>query len=249
MENRDAGLIIMIIVLMAAFGAYAYMQPSYKAIEMSGYQLEVPNSDVSVENTTSNYNQYRDSKNNLTIRTWAWKDTHDFNLNGSVEIGEQWGKGISTTNATKDNISVYNKTGTYTYYDMDMTKGTMIVITTDNFNDIIHTLKTMNKSTITPADNNIISMTLNNTTEDNQTENNQTNTKSKAKSTTSSKKKSTSSSNTINGEEIVVRHDYWEAPDAVEYIGTENNVYLREKSSGKTYKRYLDRENWEYYFK
>ena len=239
----------MIIVLMAAFGAYAYMQPSYKAIEMSGYQLEVPNSDVSVENTTSNYNQYRDSKNNLTIRTWAWKDTHDFNLNGSVEIGEPWGKGISTTNATKDNISVYNKTGTYTYYDMDMTKGTMIVITTDNFNEIIHTLKTMNKSTITPADNNIISMTLNNTTEDNQTENNQTNTKSKAKSTTSSKKKSTSSSNTINGEEIVVRHDYWEAPDDVEYIGTENNVYLREKSSGKTYKRYLDRENWEYYFK
>ncbi len=249
MENRDAGLIIMIIVLMAAFGAYAYMQPSYKAIEMSGYQLEVPNSDVSVKNTTSNYNQYRDSKNNLTIRTWAWKDTHDFNLNGSVEIGEPWGKGISTTNATKDNISVYNKTGTYTYYDMDMTKGTMIVITTDNFNEIIHTLKTMNKSTITPADNNIISMTLNNTTEDNQTENNQTNTKSKAKSTTSSKKKSTSSSNTINGEEIVVRHDYWEAPDDVEYIGTENNVYLREKSSGKTYKRYLDRENWEYYFK
>lgn len=239
----------MIIVLMAAFGAYAYMQPSYKAIEMSGYQLEVPNSDVSVKNTTSNYNQYRDSKNNLTIRTWAWKDTHDFNLNGSVEIGEPWGKGISTTNATKDNISVYNKTGTYTYYDMDMTKGTMIVITTDNFNEIIHTLKTMNKSTITPADNNIISMTLNNTTEDNQTENNQTNTKSKAKSTTSSKKKSTSSSNTINGEEIVVRHDYWEAPDDVEYIGTENNVYLREKSSGKTYKRYLDRENWEYYFK
>lgn len=249
MEKRDAGLIIMIIVLMAAFGAYAYMQPSYKAIEMSGYQLEVPNSDVTVENTTSNYNQYRDSKNNLTIRTWAWKDTHDFNLNGSVEIGEQWGKGISTTNATKDNISVYNKTGTYTYYDMDMTKGTMIVITTDNFNDIIHIIQTMNKSTITPSDNNIISMTLNNTTEDNQTENNQTNTKSKAKSTTSSKKKSTSSSNTINGEEIVVRHDYWEAPDDVEYIGTENNVYLRDKSSGKTYKRYLDRENWEYYFK
>ena len=43
---------------------------------MSGYKLEVPSSDAGVVNVTDNYNTYDDKKNNLTIKTWAWKNVN-----------------------------------------------------------------------------------------------------------------------------------------------------------------------------
>ena len=115
---------------------------------MSQMTLEVPESNVIVTNCSENYNIYNDTKNNLTIRSWSAKIANDpLDTNASEEIGLQAGENFGV-NTTYNNISVFNKSGTYTYFDIDMEKCCMIVITGNNVDDVVHAAKTINKSSV-----------------------------------------------------------------------------------------------------
>lgn len=85
---------------------------------MSGYQLEVPDNDASVNYISDNYNTYYDSKNDITIKSWAWKNSTTTDLNGCVEIGSFL---VSHTgeNTNYNNVTLYNQSGYYTFYELD----------------------------------------------------------------------------------------------------------------------------------
>jgi len=187
------GIIVIVIVALLA-GFYA-LTPHYKEIKMSGYAFEVPDSAAEVKNNTVNYNTYLDTDNDLTIKTLTCKDINDINgiINGSAEIITQLRENQGT-NTTYKNISLYNKSGIYTYYEADMNNSCMIIITSKDLNTIEHILETMTKTKYN-IDSNQFNMTpsglvLTNST-NNTTDNNQTTTKK----ATSSKSSSSSSSN------------------------------------------------------
>lgn len=150
MREKNVLIIVIAIILLCVIGigAYVSIQPSYKNITMSQMRLEVPESNVIVTNCSENYNIYNDTKNNLTIRSWSAKIANDpLDTNASEEIGLQAGENFGV-NTTYNNISVFNKSGTYTYFDIDMEKCCMIVITGNNVDDVVHAAKTINKSSV-----------------------------------------------------------------------------------------------------
>lgn len=150
MREKNVLIIVIAIILLCVIGigAYVSIQPSYKNITMSQMTLEVPESNVIVTNCSENYNIYNDTKNNLTIRSWSAKIANDpLDTNASEEIGLQAGENFGV-NTTYNNISVFNKSGIYTYFDIDMEKCCMIVITGNNVDDIVHAAKTINKSSV-----------------------------------------------------------------------------------------------------
>lgn len=150
MREKNVLIIVIAIILLCVIGigAYVSIQHSYKNITMSQMILEVPESNVIVTNCSENYNIYNDTKNNLTIRSWSAKIANDpLDTNASEEIGLQAGENFGV-NTTYNNISVFNKSGTYTYFDIDMEKCCMIVITGNNVDDVVHAAKTINKSSV-----------------------------------------------------------------------------------------------------
>lgn len=150
MREKNVLIIVIAIILLCVIGigAYVSIQPSYKNITMSQMTLEVPESNVIVTNCSENYNIYNDTKNNLTIKSWSAKIANDpLDTNASEEIGLQAGENFGV-NTTYNNISVFNKSGTYTYFDIDMEKCCMIVITGNNIDDVVHAAKTINKSSV-----------------------------------------------------------------------------------------------------
>lgn len=150
MREKNVLIIVIVIILLCVIGigAYVSIQPSYKNITMSQMTLEVPESNVIVTNCSENYNIYNDTKNNLTIRSWSAKIANNpLDTNASEEIGLQAGENFGV-NTTYNNISVFNKSGTYTYFDIDMEKCCMIVITGNNVDDVVHAAKTINKSSV-----------------------------------------------------------------------------------------------------
>lgn len=150
MREKNVLIIVIAIILLCVIGigAYVSIQPSYKNITMSQMTLEVPESNVIVTNCSENYNIYNDTKNNLTIRSWSAKIANNpLDTNASEEIGLQAGENFGV-NTTYNNISVFNKSGTYTYFDIDMEKCCMIVITGNNVDDVVHAAKTINKSSV-----------------------------------------------------------------------------------------------------
>lgn len=150
MREKNVLIIVIAIILLCVIGigAYVSIQPSYKNITMSQMTLEVPESNIIVTNCSENYNIYNDTKNNLTIRSWSAKIANDpLDTNASEEIGLQAGENFGV-NTTYNNISVFNKSGTYTYFDIDMEKCCMIVITGNNVDDVVHAAKTINKSSV-----------------------------------------------------------------------------------------------------
>lgn len=150
MREKNVLIIVIAIILLCVIGigAYVSIQPNYKNITMSQMTLEVPESNVIVTNCSENYNIYNDTKNNLTIRSWSAKIANDpLDTNASEEIGLQAGENFGV-NTTYNNISVFNKSGTYTYFDIDMEKCCMIIITGNNVDDVVHAAKTINKSSV-----------------------------------------------------------------------------------------------------
>ena len=150
MREKNVLIIVIAIILLCVIGigAYVSIQPSYKNITMSQMTLEVPESNVIVTNCSENYNIYNDTKNNLTIKSWSAKIANDpLDTNASEDIGLQAGENFGV-NTTYNNISVFNKSGTYTYFDIDMEKCCMIVITGNNVDDVVHAAKTINKSSV-----------------------------------------------------------------------------------------------------
>ena len=162
MREKNVLIIVIAIILLCVIGigAYVSIQPNYKNITMSQMTLEVPESNVIVTNCSENYNIYNDTKNNLTIRSWSAKIANDpLDTNASEEIGLQAGENFGV-NTTYNNISVFNKSGTYTYFDIDMEKCCMIVITGNNVDDVVHAAKTINKSSVVLFDGSSMSESL-----------------------------------------------------------------------------------------
>ena len=154
MREKNIIIIAIVIILLCvlSIGAYFLTQNNYKNITMSGMTLEVPNSDTEVENVSENYNRYNDTKNNLTIQSWHSNKLNDStDINTTNDMGAQLWSNIGF-NSTYDNVSVYNKSGIYTYYDCDTTKGALILITGSNVEDVTHAVKTLKKSNISLVD-------------------------------------------------------------------------------------------------
>lgn len=177
---------IVIIIILTSIGAYLALTPNYKEIEMSGYSFEVPDSNAEVKNNTINYNTYLDTENNLNIKTWSCKDINDINgtANASIDMGIQLGENMGT-NTTYNNITLYNKSGTYTYYEVDTSNACIILITSKNLNTIEHILETMKKPAVNlnnPFNMTSTGLNISNTTDDT-TSNTQTTTKTTTKKT------------------------------------------------------------------
>ncbi|RAP50409.1 MAG: hypothetical protein BZ138_06680 [Methanosphaera sp. rholeuAM270] len=193
---------IIILVILALIAGYFALTPQYKEIEMSGYAFEVPGSNAEVKNNTINYNTYLDSENDLNIKTWACKDINDINgtVTCSMEMATQLRENMGN-NVTYNNITLYNKSGIYTYYEADVNNSCMIIITSKNLNEIEHILETMKKPQINIVDSSQFNMTTSgliiNDSNNNTTSNNQTTTTSSSstKKTSSSSKSSSSSNN------------------------------------------------------
>ncbi len=254
MDNKIKTAIVILIIMALSAGLYFALVPQYKSIEMSGFTFEVPNSNAEVKNNTINYNTYLDTEHNLNIKTWSCKDLNDVNgtVNASIEMGVQLGENLGA-NVSHNNISIYNKSGTYTYYDPDIEGSCIILITCDDLDTLDHILETMEKPKLNvdasqfnmessgliitnPGSNDTTSKTLTNTSQ-----------KSSSKSSSAKKTGGGSSSDTIYGEEITERHDFMGDPD-LEYLGTNNNIYIRDKNTGKVAKRELDRDTGVYDF-
>lgn len=137
--------IIAIIILSLLLG-YLLITPHYKEIEMSGFTFEVPISISEVNERTDNYNTYQDTLNNLNIKTWSCRNINDINgtYTGGYEMGVQLGENMGTP-VNYNYFEVYNKSGTYTYFESDPYNACMIIITCDNLDTIEHILETMEK--------------------------------------------------------------------------------------------------------
>ena len=216
---------IVAIIILASIAGYLALKPNYKEIEMSGYTFEVPDSNAEVKNNTINYNTYLDTENDLNIKTWSCKDINDINgtANASIEMGIQLGENMGT-NISYNNASIYNKSGTYTYYEADTNNSCIIIITSKNLDAIEHILETMKKPEL-KVDNpfNMTSTGLNLSDSSNDTTQN---TQTSTTKTTTKKTSSKQSSDTvyIDGD-----------PEANgEYVGIGEGVY-RNTKTGKVY--------------
>lgn len=201
--KKQAIILIMGVIILACIigvGAYILTQPQYKTINMTGITIEVPTSDSTVNNNSVNYNTYNDQENNLSVKTWAYRDINDANgtAQAVLEIGTQYGLNMAQ-NVTYDNVSVANKSGTYSYYETDETNKCIILITGTNIDQVTHAVKSINKTGINPVGGNITLENLtnqtgnitNNTTVSNDNNNGQSTTQTTSKTS----KKTSSSSN------------------------------------------------------
>ena len=153
--NKQTKLVIIVIALIALVGAcYFALMPQYKEIQMSGYTFEVPSTNVQVKNNSNNYNTYLDTEYDLNIKTWSCKDINDLNgtMNASVDMGTQLGENFGN-NVTYNNISLMNKSGIYTYYEVDDKNSCIIIITSKNLKIIEHILETMTKPKLNVENN------------------------------------------------------------------------------------------------
>ena len=197
MRTKNIAIIIVAVILVCAVGVGAYfmLQPQYKTISMSGITLEVPNSNTAVINTSTIYTTYDDQDNNLSIKTWAYRDINDTNetAQAGIAIGTQNGSNIGQ-NVTYDNISLQNKSGTYSYYEADIQNECLILITGTNIDQVTHAVKSINKTGINPVGGNItIENMINNTTANNTTLSTDTTSTQKTSQATSTKKSSSNS--------------------------------------------------------
>lgn len=197
LRTKNIAIIIVAVILVCAVGVGAYfmLQPQYKTISMSGITLEVPNSNTAVNNTSTNYNTYDDQENNLSIKTWAYRDINETNetAQAGIAIGTQYGSNIGQ-NVTYDNVSLQNKSGTYSYYEMDMQNECIILITGTNIDQVTHAVKSINKTGINPVGGNMtIDNLTNNTTANNTTIGTDAGSTQKTAQATSSKKSSSKS--------------------------------------------------------
>ena len=190
MENNSkiGRIILFVVILLIIWGVFLLMGQSHsKNIEMSGYQLEVPDNDASVIYNCDNYNTYYDSKNDITIKSWAWKNSNSTDLNGCVEIGSFL---VSHTgeNTTYNNVTLYNQSGYYTFYELDQSKAAMILIAGSNIDEITNIVNTMNRTAISPTDDidSILALTINAVNGNSEIQNNQSTT-TQSKSSSSSK--------------------------------------------------------------
>lgn len=227
--NKKKQIGIIIIIILALITLYLALMPQYKEIKMSGYTFEVPNSNAEVKNNTANYNTYLDTENDLTIKTWACNDINDMNgtINGSMEMRLQLGENMGS-NCTYNNITLYNKSGVYTYYEPNIENSCMILITSKNPDAIKHIIETMIKPQLT-VDSNQFNMTSSGlilTDSNNNTTDNQTNINTQTTTQKKTNKNKQSKSDTI--------YKSSDPEASGEYVGVGEGIY-RNKKTGDVY--------------
>ena len=196
-------IIVCVVLALLAAGAYAIFMPHYKTIEVNGYTFEVPDGDVNVTQVNNNYKTYDDKEHNITIKSYAINDVNETNYTGAYDIGVQLGSNAGQ-NCTYRNVSLYNNSGTYSYFDY--TTYQMIVITSNDLESITHAVKSMNKTEVKPSGENLtVNLTnINNTTDANNTTTTTTAKKSTPKKTTSSSKSQKSDDNYASSDDVIV---------------------------------------------
>ncbi len=236
MRIKNIAIIVVVVILVCAIGVGAYymLQPQYKTISMSGITLEVPNSNASVVNNSVNYNTYNDQENNLSVKTWVYRDVNDANgtAQAVLEIGTQYGLNMAQ-NVTYDNVSVSNKSGTYSYYETDETNKCIILITGTNIDQVTHAVKSINKTEINPVGGNItLENMTNNTTANNTTISSDTSTTQKTSQATSTKKSSSNSKQSSDdGVERDAEAPYGRAGDGTPFTSdAEREQYIYDMS-------------------
>ncbi len=214
-------IIAVILIIIAAISGYFLMQPQYKEIEMSGFTLEVPNSDAQVINDSKNYNTYTDEKNNLTIKTFTPLDIND--INSSIKAGQEMGKQLSEhpgQTVIVNNTELINDSGVYTYFSNDTNGYSLILISSPDIDTILHIINTKKAPQLSIIGNNTLNVSLNDTNETNV----QTTQKSNYKS------KSSSSSNDIPSEGTYKGVDYSLHKGGYPYYSPQNGKTYYSKS-------------------
>ena len=185
MRKKVIIAIIAVIILIAAISGYFLMQPQYKEIEMSGFTLEVPNSEAQVINDSKNYNTYTDEKNNLTIKTFTPLNINDFN--SSIKAGEEMGKQLLEhpgQTVKVNGTELINDSGVYTYFSNDSNGYSLLLISSTDIDTILHIINTKKAPQLTVIGNNTLNVSLNDTNDTNDT--NVQNTKKKSTKSSSS---------------------------------------------------------------
>ena len=204
---------LLALICVASVGAYALMTPQYKTLEVNGYQLEVPDSNANVTSVNDNYKTYDDKEHNITIKSYAINNVNETNYIGSADVGAQIGSNMGQ-NTTIENKTVMNKSGQYTYYDLNTYQN--IVITTDNYDTMAHMLKTLNKTDITPNTENLtVNLTSLNDTNDT---NNTTTTTANANTKTTKKSSSTKDDGYHYSEQYGTYIKEWTDNDGVSHM-------------------------------
>ncbi|MDO5826553.1 MAG: hypothetical protein Q4Q22_09235 [Methanosphaera sp.] len=212
---------LLAVLIVAGVGAYTLLMPQYKTIDVNGYKMEVPASDLNVTSVNDNYKTYDDNEHNITIKSYAINNPNETNYTQAIEINERI-KSNASQNITHENITLQNTSGKYSYYDVNTYQ--MIEITSTDLDTLTHIVKSINKTEVTPnAENLTVNLTtVNNTTDTADTVTTTAKTTSKKKS--SSTKKDSSETIYIEGN-----------PEANgEYKGVGEGIY-RNTRTGKVY--------------
>ena len=123
----------------------------------------MPSSSNQVNEVSSNYAKYDDNANNISIKTFSVINLNDINgsQNAGEEIGQQLGENAGE-NITYNNITLFNKSGTYTYFKDGNNSMSMIIIITNNLDMMMHIVNSIKEPqlNITPEDYNNSNITL-----------------------------------------------------------------------------------------
>lgn len=148
--RKKATLIIMIVLIilisLVSIGAYFYLTPHNKTIELNGYSLNVPDSKSAVNNDTDNFKTYLDPTNNISIKSYAINNVNDHNLKGADEIGYL----IPTMgdNFTENGVQLYNNSSIYSY--LNYSSYQILLIKSPNSTLLSQIVQSMNKTEINP---------------------------------------------------------------------------------------------------
>ncbi|MDO5825402.1 MAG: hypothetical protein Q4Q22_03395 [Methanosphaera sp.] len=184
---------LVIVAILASVASYIALAPHYETIDVNGYKMEVPASDVNVTCVSDNYKIYEDKKANITIRSYAINNANDTNYTGALLIKEEMNS-TGTQNCTYDNVTLVNNSGKYSYFDNSTYQ--VILITGTNLDGITHMVKSLNRTEVVPSANSTINLTsiFDNSTDENDTAVTTTTKKTTGKKAASSNTKSSGSS-------------------------------------------------------
>jgi len=186
------------VLLIASVGANFLLTPHYKTIDLNGYSFEVPESNDNISTINDNYKVYEDKEHHITVKSYAINNINETNYTGAYDIGQlESNKG---QNCTYDNVSMYNNSGTYSYFDNSTYQ--MIVISCSDVDTMSHIIKSMNKTDVIPTSDNLtLNLTsLNNTTDQDNTQSKSSSTSKQTTKTSNNNKKSYSSSSSQSDE-------------------------------------------------
>lgn len=173
-----------------------------------------------------------DTENDLTIKTWSCQSLTDYN--GSVEAGTDFAKQLmdnAGTNVTYHNMTLFNKSGTYTYYNVSPETYSMIVITSNDLDLVEHMVQNLKQPSISYSSEEMINANITINLTQNNTENDTNNTTTTTTKSTTKKKSSSTTKKSSSGND-----GYHYSPQygdyVKEYIDNKGVQHINMKSGG-----------------